>query len=35
MDSSKLNNLGWTPKVHLTEGLKQAYAEFLLGHRDA
>jgi GDP-L-fucose synthase len=35
MDSSRLNGLGWTPKVHLTEGLKQAYAEFLLGHRDA
>ena len=35
MDSSRLNGLGWTPKVQLTEGLKQAYAEFLLGHRDA
>ena len=35
MDSSRLNNLGWTPKVQLTEGLKQAYAEFLLGYRDA
>ena len=35
MDSSRLNGLGWTPKVQLTEGLQQAYAEFLLGHRDA
>jgi GDP-L-fucose synthase len=35
MDSSKLNGLGWAPKVRLVEGLKQAYAEFLLGHRDA
>ena len=35
MDSSRLNGLGWTPKVQLTEGLKQAYEEFLLGHRDA
>ncbi|MBU3563607.1 GDP-L-fucose synthase [Polynucleobacter sp. Tro8-14-1] len=35
MDSSRLNGLGWAPKVQLTEGLKQAYAEFLLGHRDA
>jgi GDP-L-fucose synthase len=35
MDSSRLNDLGWTPKVQLTEGLKQAYAEFLLGYRDA
>ncbi len=33
MDSSRLNGLGWAPKIQLTEGLKQAYAEFLLGHR--
>lgn len=35
MDSSKLNNLGWKPVVGLSEGLKRAYSEFLLGHRDA
>jgi len=35
MNSSRLNDLGWLPKVDLTNGLQQAYAEFLLGHRDA
>ena len=34
MNSSRLNNLGWTPKIDLAKGLQQAYAEFLLGHRD-
>ncbi|MCC7299629.1 MAG: GDP-L-fucose synthase [Verrucomicrobia bacterium] len=29
MDSSRINALGWTPKVFLEEGLKQAYADFL------
>jgi GDP-L-fucose synthase len=33
MDSSRLNDLGWMPKVVLTDGLKQTYAEFLSGHR--
>ncbi|ANT64612.1 GDP-L-fucose synthase [Prosthecochloris sp. CIB 2401] len=28
MDSTRLNNLGWTPKTSLTEGLKIAYADF-------
>lgn len=29
MNSSKLNTLGWTPKVDLQEGLKLAYQEFV------
>lgn len=29
MDSTKLFELGWQPKVSLTEGLKKAYADFL------
>jgi GDP-L-fucose synthase len=29
MDSSKLNALGWQPKIALEEGLKAAYADFL------
>lgn len=29
MDSSKLNALGWRPKIALEEGLKAAYADFL------
>ena len=29
MDSSKLNSLGWFPKVSLEEGLQLAYADFL------
>ena len=29
MDSSKLNALGWRPKISLEEGLKAAYADFL------
>ena len=31
MDSSRLSNLGWSPKIDLKEGLKLAYADFLLG----
>jgi GDP-L-fucose synthase len=34
MNSSRLNTLGWTPKIDLVKGLQQAYAKFLLGHRD-
>ena len=30
MDSSRLNNLGWQPKVGLEEGLRLAYNDFLL-----
>jgi GDP-L-fucose synthase len=30
MDSSRLNDLGWTARVGLGEGLKRAYAEFLM-----
>ncbi|MBU3638527.1 GDP-L-fucose synthase [Polynucleobacter sp. AP-RePozz3-80-G7] len=29
MDSSRLNNLGWKAKVDLTQGLQEAYQEFL------
>ena len=29
MDSSRLNNLGWTPKVNLENGLVQAYQAFI------
>ena len=29
MDSRVLNGFGWTPKVHLADGLKRAYADFL------
>jgi len=28
LDSSRLNKLGWQPKVDLKDGLRQAYAEF-------
>jgi nucleoside-diphosphate-sugar epimerase len=30
MNSSKLNQLGWAPKVDLMKGLKEAYKEFIL-----
>jgi len=30
IDSSRLNKIGWSPKVDLIEGLKLAYADFLL-----
>ena len=29
MDSSRLNSLGWTPKVELREGIVRAYQDFL------
>jgi len=29
MDSSRLNVLGWTPRVDLEAGLKLAYADFV------
>lgn len=29
MDSTRLNNLGWKPKIKLEQGLKQAYNEYL------
>ncbi|MBC8206026.1 MAG: GDP-L-fucose synthase [Kiritimatiellales bacterium] len=29
MDSSRINALGWTPKVSLKEGIAKAYADFL------
>jgi nucleoside-diphosphate-sugar epimerase len=29
MDSSRLNQLGWQPKVNLTSGLQAAYGDFL------
>ena len=33
MDSTRLNNLGWLPKVGLEEGLALAYNDFLLHER--
>ena len=32
MDSSRLNRLGWQPRVGLREGLELAYADFLRNH---
>ena len=32
MDSTRLNNLGWTPKTSLTEGLKIAYQDFITNY---
>jgi GDP-L-fucose synthase len=29
MDSGRLNQLGWSPKVILSEGIKDAYAQFM------
>jgi GDP-L-fucose synthase len=30
MDSSRLNHLGWKPKINLEKGLKNAYQDFLM-----
>ena len=35
MDSSRLNRMGWQPRVSLVEGLAIAYQEFLLGNQRA
>jgi GDP-L-fucose synthase len=32
MDSSRLNQLGWKPQVHLEQGLESAYLNFLQDH---
>jgi GDP-L-fucose synthase len=32
MDSSRLNRLGWQPRVDLSEGLRLAYTDFLRNH---
>jgi GDP-L-fucose synthase len=32
MDSSRLNRLGWQPRVSLQEGLRLAYEDFLRNH---
>jgi GDP-L-fucose synthase len=32
LDSSRLRGLGWRPSITLSEGLAQAYADFLAGH---
>jgi len=32
MDSARLNNLGWTPKITLKEGLKHAYQDFVTNY---
>jgi GDP-L-fucose synthase len=29
MDTSKINNLGWTAQINLTEGIKMTIIEFL------
>jgi len=33
MDSTRLNNLGWQPKIELEEGLKLAYNDYLNNNR--
>jgi GDP-L-fucose synthase len=30
MESKRINSLGWHPRVHLTQGLQSAYADFLI-----
>ena len=30
MDSSRINDLGWTPKIELSEGLQKAYMDFCI-----
>ncbi len=32
MDSSRMQSLGWTPEIHLEEGLKRTYQDFLKEH---
>ena len=34
LDSSLLERLGWRPQIALEPGLRQAYADFLAGHRE-
>jgi len=34
IDSSRIIELGWSPKMRLIEGLEHAYADFLLRHQD-
>lgn len=29
MDSSRLRSMGWTPRIHLKEGIRQTYSSFL------
>jgi nucleoside-diphosphate-sugar epimerase len=29
MDSTRLNSLGWSPKISLEEGIRGAYQDFL------
>jgi GDP-L-fucose synthase len=31
LDVSKISALGWRPRIHLKEGLADAYADFLRG----
>jgi GDP-L-fucose synthase len=31
MDVSKLKSMGWTAKIHLEEGIRRVYAEYLKG----
>lgn len=33
LDSTKINLLGWQPKISLEEGLRRSYREFLKGHQ--
>ena len=34
MDSRRLNSLGWKPMIELSQGLQQAYMDFLEAHRN-
>jgi len=33
LDTTKINRLGWSPKISLRDGLATAYADFLRGHQ--
>jgi len=35
MDSSRINSLGWKPRITLDDGIKQTYSDFLNEHQSA